>query len=97
MANDWSKQRRRDQTRTAKRQDVEIARILAEDRPVPPSKAELRAQANAAIADHRRAIDKLPTVVEVKCYRCNHRGRIKVYDVNARFRCSKCGALSLKL
>jgi hypothetical protein len=100
MATDWSKLRRRAQARTAKRDNIEIARILHEDEPKPQlSKEEARAEMASALARYRGAVHKLPTIVEVKCYRCNHRGRASMPNGNTakRFKCSKCGALSLKM
>ena len=97
MALNWSKHTRRGQNRTAKRMDVDIARILQEERPAPPSKEQLRADMADAMSRYRGAIHKLPTVVELKCYRCNHRGKATMPNGNTtkRFKCSKCGAMSL--
>jgi transposase-like protein len=81
------------------REEAAVMRLLlADDKPEPKlSKEAARAEMEAALANYRGAINRLPTVIEVKCYRCNHRGRVLMPNGNTtkRFKCSKCGATSL--
>lgn len=94
MARDWSKFKAKQQANAARRAEVDLARSLAEDEP-RPSKAELRALGIALLADYQRPIRVLPSIIELKCG-CGHRGRVKVYrGERKRFRCSKCGYLSM--
>jgi hypothetical protein len=98
MGRDWSKLRRREQGNSANREEAAVMRLLYE-RPPQLSKEEARAEMEDALARYRGAVRKLPTIIEVKCYRCNHRGRASMPSGNTvkRFKCSKCGALSLKM
>lgn len=92
MARDWSRQANRDRERVARRADAEIARILAEDEP-RPSKVELRAQADAAIAGYRGPIKRLPMFAALRCRSCGHRGAARVPPgATPSFRCSACGS-----
>lgn len=95
MGLNWSKSKAPDQAHAARRTEVEIARIRAEETP-QPSKAELRALGIALLADYARPVKVLPTIIELKCG-CGHRGRVKVYkgEPRKRFRCSKCQYLSM--
>lgn len=71
-----------------------LAELSAPDQ--QPSKAEMRAESAALVAAYPGPIRRLPTFIDLKCYRCNHRGRVKVYPgERKRFKCSRCGALSL--
>jgi hypothetical protein len=57
-----------------------------------PSKAELRELAVVAQADFAGKIERLPTVVELRCPGCGHTGKAMVADGDARrFRCKSCG------
>lgn len=70
------------------------ARAVAEAEPAPQrSKAELRAEAEAALAAYRGPVRRLPTVHELRCL-CGHRGRVAVPAElgRPRFRCSRCGS-----
>lgn len=97
MARDWSKQRNRDNAAATRRAEVMLARELADYDGPRPSKADLREEAAVAVAQYRGPVRRLPTVIELKCYACNHRGRVTLPYGNTtrRFRCGKCGALSL--
>lgn len=60
------------------------------------SKPEQRAEADALMASYGGRINRLPTYLKLKCYSCNHRGQVRLTPGRrARFRCSRCGALSL--
>lgn len=94
MALDWSKASRRRQSSDIGN-DAALMRMASEPRDPQPSKAELRALGVALLADYARPIRVLPSIIELKCG-CGHRGRVKVYrGERKRFRCSKCGYLSL--
>jgi hypothetical protein len=62
-------------------------------RPPQPSKADLRAQAELAMAEYAGEVVRLPTVVRVRCGTCGHRGEVHVPPGGTppRFRCTKCG------
>jgi hypothetical protein len=61
-----------------------------------PSKADLRAEAADAVERYTGRVQLCPTIIELKCVGCNHRGRVKVWrGEKKRFRCSKCGYLSM--
>ena len=96
MARDWSKLRRRENTSASLREEAAVMRLLYE-RPKQLSKVEARAEMEAALARYRGTIRQLPTIVELKCYKCNHRGKAIMPNGNTtkRFKCSKCGAMSL--
>ena len=95
MALDWSKSKRRDQRNAARGNEAELARLIADDVP-QLSKAELRALGVVALADYRKPIKRLPTIIYLKCG-CGHKGHVKVYpgEPRKRFRCSKCNYLSM--
>lgn len=87
MARDWSKSKRLERWSAPRASE-------ADDEP-QPSKAEMRALGIALLADYQRPIRVLPSIIELKCG-CGHRGRVKVYrGERKRFRCSRCGYLSL--
>lgn len=94
MGRDWSKSKSRTKAVESRRAEIDVARILAEDLP-RQSKDELRAQAAEALSRYHGPIRRLPTLIDLKCYHCNHRGRVVLRDTSARFVCSKCGAKSL--
>jgi hypothetical protein len=55
------------------------------------SKAEMRAEADAAIAEFKGQIQRLPTMHELRCP-CGHRAKVSApAGARPRFRCSKCG------
>lgn len=93
MARDWSTQRRRDQTRTARRCAIDDT-ALFDDAPEPgPSKAQLRAEGDALVAAYRGPIRRLPTYAALRCRSCGHRGTARVPPgVAPRFRCSRCSS-----
>lgn len=95
MALNWSRQRARDQMRSARSSEIETARLLSgTDTFEPePSKAELRAETEALIAAYRGPVQRLPTFRDVRCP-CGHQGRVKVAPGRAmpRLRCSRCGS-----
>jgi hypothetical protein len=63
-------------------------------RPPPPSKAELRAIAAAALAKFDGPITRGPTAIPISCVSCGHSGTAQVPAGTApTFRCSKCGSL----
>lgn len=100
MGLSWSKDRRRTLSRLAATDGMERARLVAEldggqlYRP-EQSKEEMRAETAALVEEYRGKIKRLPTFVPLKCV-CGHRGRAMVKPGRKpRFRCSKCGALSL--
>lgn len=94
MALDWSKANRR-KSSSENVNDAALMRVATEPAAPQPSKADLRAEAEEAIATWNRPVQRLPTFIELKCW-CGHRGRVKVAPGRRkRFRCSKCGYLSL--
>jgi hypothetical protein len=98
VGRNWSKQKVRDAAQRHRQAATDMAHYLVElEAPsAQPSKAELREEAAAAIARYTGPVRRLPTMVDLKCYRCNHRGRVRVYPgERKRFKCSKCGAVSL--
>lgn len=56
-----------------------------------PDKAALRAQL-AATARLYAPVTRLPTVIELRCPKCRHTGKVAVPDGHCRrFRCNRCG------
>lgn len=100
MGRDWSKQRKRDVTNRSRQQEIDnagcLARAVVEHDHPELTKDQLRAEALALVAQYRGNVRQLPTLIELKCYRCNHRGRAKVWPGGSkRFKCSRCGATSI--
>jgi hypothetical protein len=95
MGLDWSKQRRRELAGRAAAEAVADADRLARverGEPAEPSKAELRAEAAAAVATYRGPIKRLPTIHDLRCI-CGHRAKVSVQPgPRPRFRCSRCGS-----
>jgi hypothetical protein len=97
----WAKQRDRDRMRRhgteGARDDMPFMAPLLKSRPPrrpPPSKADLRATAAAAVAQYAGPITRGPTIVPISCGSCGHSGTARVPAGAApTFRCSKCGSL----
>lgn len=92
MALDWSRNRRRANGKDAIVREQALMQELARDDP-QVSKAELREQAASAMATWRGRINRLATVLELKCPRCRHYGKAAIPPdlPRPRFRCSRCG------
>lgn len=98
MGRNWSRQRDREAMARTRAAQIDQARYLGdlEAPEVQPSKAELVAEARDAIARYTGPVRRLPTVIRLKCYRCNHQGKAHVQPgQRRRFKCSRCGATSL--
>jgi hypothetical protein len=94
MGLSWSRSRARQHEQSARRADIEIARYLAED-VRRRSSAAIAADMARAVAEYRGPVRRLPYIMKLKCI-CGHKGRVKVYPgARKRFRCSKCGFLSI--
>lgn len=95
MGRDWSKQRRSDQAKRVRSDEMDQARYLAEVGAIAaaPGKAELRAEAEAAVKAYRKPIFRLATVMNLHCPACKHRGSVRVPAGRTmpRFRCKRCG------
>lgn len=97
MALDWSKaNRRRSSSGPGIEADAALARMASDPGAPQPSKAELREAAVVALASYRKPIQVLPTIIHLKCG-CGHRGYVRIARgaPRKRFRCSKCGYLSM--
>lgn len=60
-----------------------------------PSKAELRAEADALMARYKGEVKRLNSVVGLRCRTCGHRGTAHIRpeaDAVPRFRCTRCGS-----
>lgn len=96
MGLDWSKRRRQSNSARGTDPDAALARLASEPATPQPSKAALRAESADAIERYTGRVQLCPTIIELKCVGCNHRGRVKVWrGERKRFRCSKCGYLSM--
>ncbi len=93
---DWGRQRANDLLSRA-RTERTLARYIS-DREAPAaiqqiSKADLRAQADAALAEYRGPIKPLPMIAALRCRTCGHRGNARVpAGKSPSFRCSACGS-----
>lgn len=95
MGRDWSKSRTRAQVNAAKTAELDQARYAYELNGLPagPGKAELRAQAESAIAAYRGPVRRLPTYAALRCRSCGHRGTARVpVGTEPKFKCSACGS-----
>ena len=92
MARNWSSAKRREQAARAARDAVDDSRYLDDEPFEPaPSKAELRAEAELAIAAYRGRVRRLPMYAALRCRVCGHRGRARVPPgASPRFKCSAC-------
>jgi hypothetical protein len=106
MALNWSRERQRQRVARQGTEDaLAIIPLFApltarRGRPLPLSKAELRAQAAEAVAGYQGAVSRSPAgsapasswTVTVRCV-CGHMGNATMprSQPAARFRCSKCG------
>jgi hypothetical protein len=97
VGRDWSKLKRREQGQHAQREamaDVLTFPIPTDDERL--TKDQMRAETDALMASYGGRINQLPTYLSLKCYSCNHRGRVRLTPGRkTRFRCSKCGAVSM--
>lgn len=91
MALDWSRASRR-KSNSESGSDAALMRIVSEPKAPQPSKADLRAESEAAIAAYRGAVTRLPTMIDLRCV-CGRTARIAIAPDRARprFRCSRCG------
>lgn len=86
---------RRDKPRIVAGYQFDAARALADY--VEPTKEQLREEARDAVrryfADSGR-ITKLPTILNLQCPKCRHRGsaRLPPGRTMPRFRCKRCGS-----
>lgn len=104
MGLNWARERQRKQVARQGTEDaLNIIPLFGplkrrRGRPVPPSKAELRAQEAEAVAGYQGAVSRAPgggtgtpsRTVTVRCV-CGHMATVPKPRKRARFRCSRCG------
>lgn len=79
MARNWSKLRSRDQAMRSRRAEYDNAAYLRDlEAAPPPSKADLRLMAESAVHIYKNRIKHLPTIVNLRCPKCRHRGKATV-------------------
>lgn len=94
----WARQRQRNTVQRHGTEDamatISVFAPLSRPRPkpLPPSKAQLRALAAAALAAYAGPVTRIAEVATLRCV-CGHVARVTVpLDVERpRFRCSRCG------
>jgi ribosomal protein S27E len=96
MALNYTKQRNRDLAAKALRLATDERAYAAElaGGGAEPSKAQLRAEAAALLAQYRRPVRVVARKLRVKCRCCGHEGVVRLLPGKAlpKFRCSRCGA-----